>query len=863
MRSLLYFLFFAIGTSTISAQYFPVKRENRWGMIDQKGEIIIDLRYRFATYLGTQGIPYFHLEDSIGTIVYAPSKGAILKHPKKNLVFRWLEPTIRNEVNTTSFLLLEGYNEEDKTVYNLKGEKLFQGHYREIKCLKENHFAVRQGYKWGIVDQQNRMLLPIEYPLFKIDEGGYVIAGNNLECSLLNPQLQNVPGPANSIFHFLDKAYVMYSNNSISPQQLLTLNQTQWGLMDKRGNVLTEPIYERFEVINDSLLKVSARNKYGFINHRGEVLFSPQFEELSALTKPVIKVRIGRKYGLINLKGEWLAKALYDHIDIGKEYARLRNGNEFSMIPFKPDGSRSFVINFQAKGQGDDERTYGWEMHRSGYWFWRDTLRNSHIKDRTINLRHLPKSGVTFYQVLRTIGEKGKKRISLWGVMDHRTGKILVKPQYEWLAWDDLKIYPSMRARTRSNRYALITRQGKILPVRIKKRIHQFGDFKRGAAQIIIQEYKHKRKYEFSAMNVRGQLLHTPGSGYISEFEEGYAIFTSKGKYGLKNVKGVQVNQTMYDQLNYGLHKVKSRGSNRIPRHSPIWKGELLITTKNQTRHTIFYEDGTIAFTGELKGFSRYQEGIIRVKALNGRWGYLDKHGKWLIEPQFRYAKDFQEGWAVVRGKNMWGYVNPKGEYLADGFQEIHPFHSGVGLVKIKGRFGYLRSDGSWLFKPKLKEAQPFQKEGFAIVRKTKFGAINQKGAWIFKPKFWEISRENDTLKARDKKGWHTHALFKSTQSTDNTPKYRYTQKQPLWVKHLEQRDPYSPAIYSIQDANEGMRIGISSAVKGLIRRNGEVVFPPIFDAITWKDGLYKVIKNGNIGYLDKEGNWVYPKEGL
>ena len=37
---------------------------------------------------------------------------------------------------------------------------------------------------------------------------------------------------------------------------------------------------------------------------------------------------------------------------------------------------------------------------------------------------------------------------------------------------------------------------------------------------------------------------------------------------------------------------------------------------------------------------------------MNGRWGYVDDHGRWQVEPVYSYAETFSDGLAIVGDKN-------------------------------------------------------------------------------------------------------------------------------------------------------------------------------------------------------------------
>jgi hypothetical protein len=47
-----------------------------------------------------------------------------------------------------------------------------------------------------------------------------------------------------------------------------------------------------------------------------------------------------------------------------------------------------------------------------------------------------------------------------------------------------------------------------------------------------------------------------------------------------------------------------------------------------------------------------------------GKWGYIDKTGKYIINPQFDEAMGFNEGLASVRIGDKWGYIDKNGKFV-------------------------------------------------------------------------------------------------------------------------------------------------------------------------------------------------------
>src|SRR3954467_13641206 len=71
------------------------------------------------------------------------------------------------------------------------------------------------------------------------------------------------------------------------------------------------------------------------------------------------------------------------------------------------------------------------------------------------------------------------------------------------------------------------------------------------------------------------------------------------------------------------------------------------------------------------------------------RWGYVDKAGTRVINPQFERAEPFTFGLAAVRlGK--WGYFDASGKIAINPqFDHAAPFSEGLAAVELAGRWGY------------------------------------------------------------------------------------------------------------------------------------------------------------------------------
>jgi len=87
-----------------------------------------------------------------------------------------------------------------------------------------------------------------------------------------------------------------------------------------------------------------------------------------------------------------------------------------------------------------------------------------------------------------------------------------------------------------------------------------------------------------------------------------------------------------------------------------------------------------------------------------GKFGYIDKTGKVVIEPQFFVAQDFSEGLAAVRieetSESKYGYIDQTGHIvIAPRFHQAGPFSDGLAAVETSARIvGNQVVDIAWGF---------------------------------------------------------------------------------------------------------------------------------------------------------------------
>lgn len=170
------------------------------------------------------------------------------------------------------------------------------------------------------------------------------------------------------------------------------------------------------------------------------------------------------------------------------------------------------------------------------------------------------------------------------------------------------------------------------------------------------------------------------------------------------------------------------------------------VNRRGETVHSIdknkFYIDSNI-----VRGFS---EGLIAVRNVEKKkCGFMDKTGKFVIEPKFKDAANFSEGLARVSIKEnhreYLGFINPEGEFVIEPKFDIdcdflrctNDFSEGWASL-IAGpptmgksqNFMYIDKSGEIVLRTEFFRAECFH-EGLAVVwdeRTDRYGYIDKSG---------------------------------------------------------------------------------------------------------------------------------------
>ncbi len=148
-------------------------------------------------------------------------------------------------------------------------------------------------------------------------------------------------------------------------------------------------------------------------------------------------------------------------------------------------------------------------------------------------------------------------------------------------------------------------------------------------------------------------------------------------------------------------------------------------------------KSGKYAINPQFEGAGQFGDGRAPV-FVNGRWGYIDKTGRMAINPQFDEGGNFSEGLAVVRLGDKYGYIDTSGkngDHAAVQFSRGFSSGSGGGETDTTS-YGYIDKSGRVKIAPQFDAAGDFS-DGLALVAiADRYGYIDDAGKFAINPQF-------------------------------------------------------------------------------------------------------------------------------
>jgi hypothetical protein len=263
-----------------------------------------------------------------------------------------------------------------------------------------------------------------------------------------------------------------------------------------------------------------------------------------------------------------------------------------------------------------------------------------------------------------------------WGFID-KSGKYVIKPQFTFGS----DFHEGLASATLFNHRMVAPND---LPTPHWGFIDQKGDFVIKPEYYLVDDFSEnmaavQTDHKWGYIDKTGAFVIQPQFDLAHKFKQGLATvyvgeFPKEGKWGYIDKTGKIMIDTKYDdagEFSEGLAPVR------------------ILADEKYT---------------DITGASHYlTEGAHDFKGIRGRWAFIDRTGRIIIEPKFDEALPFTEGLAAVCignpnfNKGKWGFIDTSGNYVMDPqFAGAGDFKHGLATARIPGWTGFINKAGAF-----------------------------------------------------------------------------------------------------------------------------------------------------------------------
>ena len=297
-------------------EYFILRQDNKYGVINKNGDIVIDCEYENVIIPNPQKAVFICYDENENTKILNQNKEQILIEYEKiePIKLKNIASNIMYEKNILTFEKDGKYG-----LIDLEGNMIANSIYESIEGLpyKEGELLVKLDGKYGVINNKGNYLVNPEYDQIIVDnytteEEGYKLAG-----------------------------YIV-SNT--------TENGYRYGYVDVNGNMVLETEYTEVSRIidikdNNNVYLIAAQNgQYGmFKNDEQMINFEYQSISYNADNHTLILEKT-KKFGVCTIDGDIIIPVEFTQIDsTGMYIYATTTGGETQV--YKTDGTRANVDN--------------------------------------------------------------------------------------------------------------------------------------------------------------------------------------------------------------------------------------------------------------------------------------------------------------------------------------------------------------------------------------------------------------------------------------------------------------------------------------------------------------------------------------
>ena len=273
---------------------FPFFPDNRFGLINSSGDIIVQPQYECIK----------DFKDGLAGVKVGSKWGFIGRDGKFQIKPRFQ-------------YIMDGFSDK-------------------LACVMEN-------YKYGFIDRTGQWKIKPQFDIAYDFSEGIAQVEVDGKVGFINTSGGFVINPG---FARMGKF-----SEGLAPAKKTSLGK--WGYIDKKGNIVIVPRYDFANLFSEGLATVEKNGKHGFIDKTGKVVLDFKYDFAGDFSEGLASVEINKKWGYIDHAGKFVIPPCFDSgSNFSEGLAAVGNGSLYGYIDTKGNiviKPRNFSIAFPFK----------------------------------------------------------------------------------------------------------------------------------------------------------------------------------------------------------------------------------------------------------------------------------------------------------------------------------------------------------------------------------------------------------------------------------------------------------------------------------------------------------------------------------
>jgi len=548
------------------------------------------------------------------------------------------------------------------------------------------------GLIWGVIDTKGTLVIPVEYDYLGTCQEGLINFRKDYKYGFIDksnavviPNIYENPG---DFYDGLAPAWEGGSN--------------KYGYIDKQNKMVIPAIYDGAENFNNGYAVVKKGGASGIINSKGKEFTNFSYSYIS-MRKPggIFLVEKQKLFGLIDSTGKLVIPLVYKGItsSANDRYQLMSSDKKYGLV--ESNGKILLPAEYQSIG-----------TNKNGDLLYLKKDNKFSVADKDIKIV-VPADTAESITV-------GDKRIAYF---------------YK----DKAKVFDG---------------KGKLLKTFMQPNMRLMG------SQLISNEDSISLSYNSAIFLVDLTSNRTVTLPYndAGDFNEEGIFVGVKDKYFFVDHTGKQLNATgYYAAVNFsdGICAVQESSTaspyladknfTKIKALSTTFKGPysegLALSVGAFDVLTYLDKTGATAFTISGKDGGKCTDGHIMIMDNYSNYWYVDKTGKQIGKDSWKGILEFSDGLSAVFKDGKWGFIDGAGSYvIAAKYDEAGSFTNGTAVVKSGGKYMLINKKGETINNDTYEAAGEPGNGSFPLMKGGKVGLVDSKGAIIVDFKYSNIS---------------------------------------------------------------------------------------------------------------------------